>query len=58
VASGLAAQFNSWSKPLTKVSKGVEYEDCILPTVLSDPPWHKHQPDNTWLFRLNEDDKS
>jgi hypothetical protein len=31
-------------------------QGCTL-GVLSDPPWHKHKPENTWIFPLNEDDK-
>jgi hypothetical protein len=27
-------------------------------TLLSAPPWRKHQPDDTGIFPLNEDEKS
>ena len=29
----------------------------LLIKVLNDPPWHKHQPENTGLFPFIEDDK-
>ena len=33
------------------------YNTVLLIEVINDPPWNKHQPENTGLFPFNGDDK-
>ena len=44
--------------PLNKPSRNNQKENLSLLIKNSGQPWHKHQPDNTGILPLNEDDKN